>query len=86
MKYIYKQLVIDIVMELNIDSNKITIDKLDGESNKLFNERIEFVKKVYQDNKNFKEAINLSKIWINFKYNECRYSHQVYNKLKPYLK
>lgn len=72
-------------MELSIDNSKITVDKLDGESNKIFNERIEFIKKVYQDNKNLKEAINLSKIWINFKYNECRYSPQVFSKLKPYL-
>ena len=72
-------------MELSIDSNKITIDRLDGESNKIFNERIEFIKKVYQDNKNIKEAINLSKIWVNFKYNQCRYTPQVYGKLKPYL-
>ena len=72
-------------MELNIDNNKFTIDRLDGESNKVFNERLEFVKKVYQDTKNSKEAINLSKIWVNFKYNQCRYSPQVYGKLKKNL-
>ena len=72
-------------MELNIDNNKFTIDRLYGESNKVFNERLEFVKEVYQDTKNSKEAINLSKIWVNFKYNQCRYSPQVYGKLKKYL-
>lgn len=72
-------------MELQIESNKFTIIKLDGESDKIFNERIEFIKKVYQDQKDFKEAVNLSKIWLNFKYNGCRYQHEVFKKLKKYI-
>ena len=72
-------------MELQIESNKFTIIKLDGESDKIFNERIEFIKKVYQDQKDFKEAVNLSKIWLNFKYNQCRYQQEVFIKLKKYL-
>jgi len=72
-------------MELNINDEKFVIHKLDAESNKIFTERIEFIKKVYQNTKDFKEAINLSKIWINFKYNECRYQPAVFGKLKKYL-
>ena len=72
-------------MELNIDNQKFNIIKLDGESDKIFQERLEFIKKVYQDKKDFKEAVNLSKIWLNFKYNQCRYQQEVFIKLKKYL-
>lgn len=72
-------------MELNIDNQKFNIIKLDGESEKIFQERLEFIKKVYQDKKDFKEAVNLSKIWLNFKYNQCRYQQEVFIKLKKYL-
>ena len=72
-------------MELNIDNQKFNIIKLDDESDKIFQERLEFIKKVYQDKKDFKEAVNLSKIWLNFKYNQCRYQQEVFIKLKKYL-
>lgn len=72
-------------MELNIDNQKFNIIKLDGESEKIFQERLEFIKKVYQDKKDFKEAVNLSKIWLNFTYNQCRYQQEVFTKLKKYL-
>ena len=72
-------------MELQINEDKFFIEKLDGESQKIFDERIEFIKKVYKDNKNFKEAINFSKVWVNFIHNDCRYSPEVFRKLKKYL-
>ena len=72
-------------MEINIDDNKIFVDRFDNESNKVFDERIDFIKKVYQNTKNSKEAINLSKIWVNYKYNGCRYQPSVFQKIKKYL-
>lgn len=65
--------------------NDINIERLDGESNKKYHERIEFIKKVNNDTKNLKESIRLSKIWVNFKYNNCKYSPDVYNLIKKYL-
>jgi len=61
------------------------IEKLVGESNKVYNERMEFIEKVNSDIKDMKEAIRLSKIWVNFKYNNCRYTPEVFSKIKPYL-
>ena len=72
-------------MELSLNNEKLVIDKFDGESQKIFDERIEFIKTVYNDTKNFKEAINMSKIWVNFKYNNCRYAPEIFMKLKKYI-
>lgn len=72
-------------MELNINNENFIVDKFDDESDKIYNERIDFVKKVYNDTKNFKEAINLSKIWLNFIYRDCRYNPEVYKKLNKYI-
>ena len=66
-----------------MENNKI--EKLVGESNKLYNERLEFIEKVNNDINDLKEAIRLSKIWVNFKYNKCRYTSEVFLKIKPYL-
>ena len=72
-------------MEISVDDSKFFVDRYDNESNKVFNERIEFIKKVYNDKKNSKEAINLSKIWLNYTYNQCRYQSSVFYKIKKYL-
>ena len=66
--------------------NETQIDKIEGESNKVYQERLEFIKKVNSDINNMKEAIRLSKIWVNFKYKNCRYTSDVFYKIKPYLK
>jgi len=70
-------------MELTI--NDINIERFDGESNKLYNDRVVFIKKVNNNTKDLKESIRLSKIWVNFKYNNCKYSPEVYNLIKKYL-
>ena len=62
------------------------IPKLDSESDKVYQERLEFIKKVVDDKVELKEAIRLSKIWVNFIYNNCRYSPEVFGTLKRYLK
>jgi hypothetical protein len=62
------------------------IEKLIGESNKVYNERMEFIEKVNSEINDMKEANRLSKIWVNFKYNNCRYTPEVFLKIKPYLK
>lgn len=66
--------------------NETQIEKIEGESNKVYQERLEFIKKVNSDISDMKEAIRLSKIWVNFKYNNCRYTPEVFSKIKPYLK
>ena len=68
-----------------MEFDKDTLERMDGESDKIFNERVEFIKKVLDDNKSLKEAINLSKVWMNYTYNNCRYQPEVFFKLKSYL-
>ena len=72
-------------MELNIEDTNISVYRFENESNKVFNERLEFIKKVYLDTHNSKEAINLSKIWLNYTYNRCKYQPSVFYKIKKYL-
>ena len=67
----------------NNTNNKI--ERFDGESDLVFNERLEFINKVNSKLNNMKEAIRLSKIWVNFKYNNCRYEPAVFYKIKEYL-
>lgn len=62
------------------------IERSPDESNKLFNDRIKFIEKVYSNTNDLKESIRLSKIYINYKYKDCRYSPDVFLKIKPYLK
>ena len=70
-------------MESSINTSEIY--RFDGESDKIFNERIDFIKKVFKDTNNLKESIRLSKVWVNFTYNKCKYDSNVYYKLRKYL-
>lgn len=62
------------------------MDRLEDESNKVYNFRIDFIKK-YSKNKDIKEkeAIKFSKIAANIKFRKCRYESLIYNKVKNYL-
>lgn len=61
------------------------IERTTDESNKIFDERIKFIKRVYSNTNDLKESIRLSKIYINYKYRDCKYSSDVFLKIKPYL-
>ena len=62
------------------------IERTPDESNKIFDDRIKFIERVYSNTNDLKESIRLSKIYINYKYRDCRYSSDVFLKIKPYLK
>ena len=58
-----------------------------SESEKLFNERIKFIKmidsnKSLSNNINWKTAVKYSKIHINITYLECKYPKYIYLKVK----
>jgi|TARA_Y100000991_G_scaffold212550_1_gene196857 TATA-box binding protein (TBP) (component of TFIID and TFIIIB) len=61
------------------------IERLPDESNKIFDERIKFIEKVYSNTNDLKESIRLSKIYMNYKFKDCKYSPDVFFKIKPYL-
>jgi len=62
-----------------------TIKKLDAESDKIYKERCDIIETINNDIDNLKESIRLSKIWVNFKYNKCRYTPEVYRMIKKYI-
>ena len=66
-------------------TNDKLVDRFESESDKIYQERLEFIKNVCKDKNDMKEAIRLSKIWMNFKFKGCRYSSEVYQKIKPYM-
>ena len=60
--------------------------KEEYETEKIFNERLMFIKKFLNDNPDyFKEAERLSKVYIYIKYYECKYIPELYFKVKKYL-
>ena len=63
-----------------------TIIKFYSESESIFNERINFIKKVEKKKIKFKEALKYSKIWSNIKFKECKYNKKVYLKVMDFDK
>ena len=53
-----------------------------SESNKDFNKRKEFIKTLEDKEIDWKEAIKLSRIWYCVNIKNCKYSPDVYNKIK----
>ena len=56
-----------------------------SESDEYFNKRLDFIKILEKENINWKDAVKLSKIYMNIKYKKCKYVPFLYNKLKKYL-
>jgi hypothetical protein len=53
-----------------------------SESNSDFNKRIEFIKNLENKNIDWKEAIKLSRLWYCITIKKCKYSPEIYNKVK----
>jgi len=56
-----------------------------SESNSDFNKRIEFIKSLEEKNIDWKESIKLSKLWYCITIKKCKYSPEIYNKVKKYI-
>ena len=56
-----------------------------AESDINFNKRIEFIKNLENKEIDWKEAIKLSRLWYCIIIKKCKYSPEVYNKVKKYL-
>ncbi len=52
------------------------------ESNNQFNQRLEFINKLEENNIEWKEANKLSNIWHNITFKKCKYPEELYNKIK----
>ena len=71
-------------MEIKKNNLCFTLEKLNDESEDMFQGRIEFVKKAIKKDNNLSEIdlIKYSKIWSNIRYKGCRYSAKIYNKIR----
>jgi hypothetical protein len=67
-----------------LDKNE-TIVKFFNESDEIFNSRIELLQKLEKENVPYKDALKLTKIYINVKYKKCKYSPQLYHLIKKYI-
>ena len=61
------------------------IKKLDTETPSIYEKRLEIIEKINFEIDNLEEAIKLSNIWYNVKYNKCYYDVSLFNKIKSYL-
>jgi len=67
-----------------LDKNE-SIVKFFSESDEIFNDRIELLTKLEIDKISYKDALKLTKIYINVKYKKCKYSPQLYHSIKKYI-
>ena len=72
-------------MKIKLQDKDYHINKTDGESDKIFLKRIEFLKKVFDDTSDINYSISLSKIWLYYTFKKCKYSPEVFYKIKKYL-
>jgi hypothetical protein len=61
-----------------------SIERLVTESNKQFEERTKYIKKLEKHNLIWKEAIRLSIIWYCIKFLKCKYSESLHSKINSY--
>lgn len=73
------------ITTINYMGNDEAVTQFFSESDEIFNDRIEVLKKMEIDNVPWKDALKLSKIYINAKYKKCKYTSQLYNSIKKYL-
>lgn len=68
--------------EINIVylNKKVKMLKYNIESKKRFDERIIFIQCLEKNKIIWNDAHSLSKIWFNIKFNNCKYSPQIYKK------
>jgi hypothetical protein len=74
-------------ININYMNNQVSIEKILTESNKQFQERLQYIAKIEklkEQNITWKEALRLSVIWYYIKYMKCRYNSALYNKIKSF--
>lgn len=66
-----------------LDKNEIIVKFL-SESDEIFNNRMDLLKKLEIEKIPFKDALKLTKVYTNVKYKNCKYNSQLYNLIKNY--
>jgi hypothetical protein len=65
-------------------NNNVKILKYLSESNKIFNKKIEFIKKLEKYNIKWKKAIKITNLWEAIKYQKCKYNNKIDNNILEY--
>lgn len=70
---------------INYLNKNESIVKFFSESDEIFTDRIELLRKLEKENIPYKDALKLTKIYINVKYKKCKYSPSLYNSIRKYI-
>ena len=70
--------------KVSIAEKEYNILKFDSESDVIFNDRIEFIKKIISKY-GIKDAIKLSKVYANIKYKKCKYDKKTYSLIYDFI-
>ena len=73
-------------IEINYMNSQVKLLHYLSESNSQFNKRLEYIGKLEKANVDWKEASRLSRIWYCIKFKKCKYSPEIYHKVKSYDK
>jgi hypothetical protein len=73
------------VYKINYLDKEEVITKFFAESDEIYNDRLEVLKKMEANNIVWKDALKLSKIYSNVKYKKCKYCPMLYISIKKYL-
>ena len=68
-----------------LKSQLIFIDSSPSESDEMFYDRINFITRNFEKNKDLDMIINMSKIYSNIKYKHSNYDEYIHNELEKFL-
>ena len=68
-------------MEFKKNGISIFLEREVSEPDKLFLERGWFIVSQPNNLKNFDENVRLSKIWVNYKFKNCKYNNDIISKI-----
>jgi len=57
-----------------------------SESNNMFDQRLNFIKKAEEKNIYWNQALKLSLVWYNINFNKCKYNKELYDKVQLIIK
>ena len=68
-----------------MDQLESKVFRFADESNTVYNYRLNFIKSLYDNDKDLKILIKNSKILANMKFKNCKYNPKIYNELKKFI-
>lgn len=75
-----------MIYEIEFEGVSFFIENITNEPLNIFYDRAHFISKYLKENKDINIAKNLANIYINVKYLNCKYPHNIYQKIENLLK